>query len=91
MLMTVLILIFADALKIPQVWSNLLMVLTSAVLFSLYHYLGYETFHMQSFVIRTLGGIYFAGLFLTRGFGITAGCHMACDIMIVGLTAWGGH
>ena len=62
--------------------AYLVMVATSAVLFSLYHYLGPESFHWQSFVFRTLAGIYFGCLFLTRGFGVTAGSHATYDILV---------
>jgi membrane protease YdiL (CAAX protease family) len=86
-LMTLLMLILADFLKLKKTTSGLLMVLISAVLFSLYHYLGNEAFQWRSFVFRTVAGVYFAGIFLTRGFGITAGCHIAYDILIVALQA----
>jgi membrane protease YdiL (CAAX protease family) len=89
--MTLLVLLFADLLRLPKLWSNLLMVSISAVLFSLYHYLGHEAFQWQSFAFRTVAGIYFAGLFLTRGFGITAGCHISYDILIVALQALSVH
>jgi membrane protease YdiL (CAAX protease family) len=88
MLMTVIMLVTADVLRLPKLSSNLLMVGSSAILFSLYHYLGTETFQWRSFAFRTVAGIYFSILFLTRGFGITAGCHVAYDIMIVALQAW---
>ena len=58
-------------------------VLVPAILFSLYHYLGPEHFSLQSFVFRTLAGVYFGIVFLCRGFGITAGAHSAYDILIV--------
>jgi len=88
MLMTLLMVLLADIASLPAVWANLLMVLCSAVLFSLYHYLGSEPFQMRSFIFRTIAGIYFAGLFLTRGFGITAGSHVAYDIMLIGVQAF---
>jgi membrane protease YdiL (CAAX protease family) len=88
MLMTAIMLLTADVLRLPKAWSNLLMVASSAVLFSLYHYLGAEAFQWRSFAFRAVAGIYFSVLFLTRGFGITAGCHVAYDIMVVGLQAW---
>lgn len=88
MLMTALMVLLADILKMKRATASLLMVLISAILFSLYHYLGPEPFQWRSFVFRTVAGIYFAGIFLTRGFGITAGCHIAYDILIVGLQAF---
>ncbi|MDP9175367.1 MAG: CPBP family intramembrane metalloprotease [Planctomycetota bacterium] len=87
-LMTALMVLLADILRLERSWASLLMVVISAVLFSMYHYLGHEPFQLQSFVFRTLAGIYFAVLFLTRGFGITAGCHISYDILIVALQAW---
>ena len=90
-LMTLISLVLADLLIVHKSLSNLLMVLSSAVLFSLYHYLGAETFQLRSFTFRTIAGIYFAGLFLTRGFGVTAGCHIVYDITIVTLQAFAPH
>jgi membrane protease YdiL (CAAX protease family) len=90
-LMTIISIFAADILRMNKNVSNLLMVLISAVLFSLYHYLGTESFQLQSFVFRTGAGLYFAILFLTRGFGVTAGCHIAYDITIVTLQAFALH
>ncbi len=86
-LMTLLMVLFADVLRMRQMWASLLMVWTSAILFALYHYLGLETFQLRSFVFRTLAGVYFAVLFLTRGFGITSGCHISYDILVIVLRA----
>ena len=63
--------------------STIVAVLVSSILFSLYHYLGREPFGLFSFVFRTLAGIYFAGLFSSRGFGITAGSHALYDVIVV--------
>lgn len=90
-LMTLVSVVLAKLLIVHKSLTNLLMVLISAALFSLYHYLGNERFQMQSFVFRTAAGIYFAGLFITRGFGITAGCHIAYDVAIVALQAFAPH
>jgi hypothetical protein len=90
-LMTLISILAADVLRLRKWLSNLLMVSASAVLFSLYHYLGAETFGLQSFIFRTAAGIYFGVLFLTRGFGITAGCHVAYDLIVVTLLAVAPH
>lgn len=83
---TVLNLVVVDLFKTRKQLSSLLIVAVPALLFSLYHYLGYEHFTFHSFVFRTLAGIYFGVVFLYRGFGITAGSHAAYDILIVLLT-----
>ena len=56
----------------------------SSVLFSLAHYIGpgAEPWLWFSFCFRLLAGLYFAGLFVTRGFGITVGCHAAYDVLV---------
>jgi hypothetical protein len=90
-LMTLISILAADIFKLNKWLSNLLMVSASAVLFSLYHYLGAETFQLQSFVFRTAAGVYFGVLFLTRGFGVTCGCHIAYDIMVVTLQSFSPH
>jgi membrane protease YdiL (CAAX protease family) len=82
--------LFTDLLKIPKARALPLMVVISAISFSLYHYHipwlfcnGSEQFDWQSFTFRALAGIYFGVIFLCRGFGLTAGAHTAYDIVIV--------
>jgi hypothetical protein len=57
-------------------------VLGSAVAFSAYHYLGAEQFDLPTFAFRTVAGVYFGGMFLARGFGVTAGSHAAYDVLV---------
>lgn len=59
-----------------------IILICSGVGFSFYHYWGTETFAWQSFIFRTLAGVYFGGLYLSRGFGVTAGCHASYDIVV---------
>jgi hypothetical protein len=82
-----------DLLKVPSKRALPVMVLISATAFSLYHYqlpflrfswfTGSEPFEWQSFIFRTLAGIYFGLIFLWRGFGLTSGAHASYDILIV--------
>ncbi len=81
LLMSVLSLIVRDTLGVGAKRSNLLVVVTAAVLFAGYHYLGAEQFHMRTFVFRTIAGVYFGALFSVRGFGVTAGSHAAYDLL----------
>src|SRR4051794_31394854 len=82
-LCTALAMVLRNVLRIEPRLSMLLLVVLSATLFSAYHYLGNEAFHWRIFVFRMAAGVYFAGLFVARGFGITAGSHMAYDILII--------
>ena len=87
--LTVLSLVVKDLLLFPAKMTGLTVVLLSAVLFSAYHYLGHESFDWHSaaawrtFAFRTVAGIYFGVLFLTRGFGVTAATHAAYDILVL--------
>jgi membrane protease YdiL (CAAX protease family) len=61
-------------------WALLL----SSLLFSGAHYIGPlgDSFALYSFTFRTVAGIFFAVLFLLRGFGIAAGTHFFYDLLV---------
>ena len=84
---TLLSFVFIDLMGMKRGWAGLLMVVSSSLLFSLYHYLGHEQFDLRTFAFRTAAGAYFGAVFIFRGFGITAGTHAAYDIYIVALRA----
>jgi hypothetical protein len=84
-------LLFIDVLKIHRFWSCLLIVAISSVGFAAYHYLGAELFNWRTFVFRTVAGAYFGAIFAVRGFGLSAGCHTAYDVLIVFLRVLAGH
>ena len=56
-----------------------------ALLFSAFHYIGPlgEPLRLESFVFRALAGVAFSGLYLTRGFGITAWTHALYDVAVL--------
>ncbi len=58
-------------------------VLTSLI-FASAHHLGSlgEPFQWYAFLFRTIAGLFFAALFIYRGFGIAAGTHAAYDILV---------
>jgi membrane protease YdiL (CAAX protease family) len=59
-------------------------VITGAMVFAGFHYIGpaADSFSLGSFLQRTLGGLYFSVLFVTRGFGVTAAAHALYDILV---------
>ena len=87
---TVLSFLLVDVLRMPKMTALPVMVVTSAVAFSLYHYKpsGAEPFQWESFGFRTLAGVYFGLIFACRGFGVTAGAHAGYDVVIVLLRAF---
>jgi len=78
-------------LQTPQVLASALAVTGSALLFSLAHHAGNpgETFTWFAFVFRWMAGVFFAWIFVLRGFGIAVGTHTAYDIL-VGWAGWPG-
>lgn len=59
-------------------------VVVTSCLFSLAHYVGPlgDTFDLYGFVFRALAGVFFALVFVARGFGIAAGTHAAYDFLV---------
>ncbi|MBV8488762.1 MAG: CPBP family intramembrane metalloprotease [Planctomycetaceae bacterium] len=76
-------------LQTPQVLSSALAVTGSALIFALAHHAGAtaETFTWFAFVFRWMAGVFFAWVFVIRGFGIAVGTHTAYDIL-VGWVGW---
>lgn len=65
--------------------TNILAILGGATIFSLFHYIGPygDAFSLDTFVFRTIAGLAFSGLYVTRGFGITAWTHALYDVFLV--------
>lgn len=64
--------------------SATLAVVLSALIFSAFHYVGPlgDTLTIASFTFRAMAGLWFSGLYVTRGFGITAWAHALYDVAI---------
>ncbi len=58
--------------------------LVGALVFSGFHYVGPygDPFQIGSFTFRAIAGVLFSGLYLLRGFGITAWTHALYDIFL---------
>jgi Type II CAAX prenyl endopeptidase Rce1-like len=71
-------------LQMPQVLSSSWAVTASALLFALAHHAGSpgEAFTWYAFVFRWMAGVFFAWVFVIRGFGIAVGTHTAYDILV---------
>ncbi|MDR0361624.1 MAG: CPBP family intramembrane metalloprotease [Planctomycetota bacterium] len=94
-LMGLIILFLARALWFKGRWVYVFAALVQALVFSASHHLpgspeaimGFADFHayLPVFVFRTVAGLYFAFVYLERGFGIAAGSHAAYDLLVMGL------
>ena len=56
-----------------------------ALIFSAFHYIGPfgDRLNVYSFVFRTIAGLFFSALYLTRGFGVTAWTHALYDVFLL--------
>ena len=76
--------ILVDLLKTPQSLAIIIAIALSAIAFAWYHpTLGMST-DTESLVITFyfLAGVYFAGIYVIRGFGIVVGVHAAYDCFV---------
>lgn len=65
--------------------AGLIAACLGALIFSAFHYVGEygDPFEVASFTYRTIAGLAFSGLYLTRGFGITAWTHALYDVYVM--------
>ena len=71
-------------LQMPQVLASSWAVTASALLFALAHHAGSpgRAVHLVRFIFRWMAGVFFAWVFVLRGFGIAVGTHTAYDILV---------
>jgi membrane protease YdiL (CAAX protease family) len=83
-LLGLMLLLFTKCSSMSKTASAVTAVILSALLFSGFHYIGTgsDAFTLASFFQRTLGGLYFSIIFITRGFGVTAATHAIYDILV---------
>jgi len=64
--------------------ASLLAVVLGAIIFSAFHYVGPygERLALGSFTYRAIAGLLFSGLYVLRGFGITAWTHALYDVFL---------
>ena len=69
------------------IFSSLIAVVFSALLFSVFHYLGPfgDVFTYKSFYLRIFAGIFLGFLYVFRGFGITVYTHIFYDMAIISM------
>ena len=68
-----------------RLWSAVLAVTVSSLIFSGVHHLGNigEAFTMSAFVFRFFAGVVFAVIFQTRGFAVAAWTHALYDVYVM--------
>lgn len=76
-------LIVYDMLALPRKTSAVITIVLSSAAFAWYHFTQENPFTWGKFLLYSMAGVYFAGLYLIRGFGIAAGVHAMYDVMVV--------
>ena len=73
-------------------WALATAALLTSFSFAAAHHLGTlgEPFQWYAFIFRAIAGMFFAMLFLYRGFGIAAGTHAAYDMLVASFGPPGG-
>ncbi len=74
-----------DLLALPKHVGELVAIGVTAVLFTLYHRTPDNPLTVRKLVFYLLAGIYFACIYVYRGFGIVAGTHAVYDVMVASL------
>ncbi|MEM1107849.1 MAG: CPBP family intramembrane glutamic endopeptidase [Planctomycetota bacterium] len=81
--------ILSDVLALPVGWSAGGAIAISAVLFALYHPFAslvpwqWDSRDWGRFAFYTVAGLYFAAIYVYRGFGIVAATHALYDVMVI--------
>lgn len=70
--------------EFPATWAAAMAAVCTSFLFAMAHHIGpsAEALNLFAFTFRAAAGLFFASIFLLRGFGITVGCHAAYDLLV---------
>lgn len=77
--------VFVDLLALPERFGAGASIMLSSCAFALYHFSEVNPISLSMFCYYALAGMYFAGVYLIRGFGVAAGTHAMFDILVVTL------
>jgi uncharacterized membrane protein YjjP (DUF1212 family) len=65
--------------------AGIIAAIVGALVFSAFHYVGEygDPLELASFTYRAIAGLVFSGMYLVRGFGITAWTHALYDVYVM--------
>jgi membrane protease YdiL (CAAX protease family) len=84
-LVSLLLLLARHVLGLGRVAAGIVAIVGGAIIFSAFHYVGPfgDRLETSSFVFRAVAGLAFSGLYVVRGFGITAWTHALYDVFLL--------
>jgi membrane protease YdiL (CAAX protease family) len=77
--------ILVDVLALPRPWGATGAVIGSAIAFAVYHFPNLGAMRFSLALFYTAAGVYFAVIYVARGFGIVVGTHAIYDVLVVTL------
>ncbi len=80
---SVVLFLLVDVMSVPKRYAAAAAVVLTSVAFSLYHFPGADSFRWPEFCFRAVAGVYLAGLYVGRGFGIAVGAHACYNVVAV--------
>lgn len=83
-------LLLVDLLGLAEQYGSMIAVVVSSVAFALYHFPSFEI-HWGRFAFYTMAGLYFAAIYLSRGFGIVVAVHALYNVLVALLAMWQDH
>jgi len=91
-LIVLLMRLFEGVLKLPDKFGGPLAIGVSALIFAACHFapIGREPLAWKHFLLLVLAGGYLGQVFVWRGLGIAAGCHVSFNLILLAWEAWGG-
>ena len=83
--------IIRSVFRYGRSFSLILSLLFSGSIFSLFHYVGIygDIFTWQTFILRTVAGVFLGAVFLFRGLGISVYTHIFYDMVLVSIPVLG--
>jgi membrane protease YdiL (CAAX protease family) len=75
--------LLVDLLALPEKTGAIGAIAISAIAFAVYHFSPHNPFTIGKFLFYTGAGVYFAVVYVLRGFGIVAGTHALYDALVV--------
>ena len=76
-------LLLVDVLALPEHVGAIGAIGLSAIAFAFYHFNSENRFDLGLAVYYTVAGLYFAGIYVVRGFGLVAATHALYDVLVV--------
>lgn len=83
LLITVILVVLVDVFRVPQLYAMIAAGMAASLVFAACHYapIGVEAFDGTTFAMRAAAGGYLTLVFLSRGIGVSAGCHVSYNVI----------